>query len=215
MLTGWPRRRFSESYAVRISVKISQICEFRVIMGIMTSLLGCCSSSTLGFWLHHSHCSLGCWTNNTLAARSLSPNYNPKNKITAMHCNRALHSGGHNWDYYPGVQSHTRTSKLLLHHTNKIMQYEICETQEFVLYYSMCRKLQDWVFHSCPMYRTPPRPACTPLTWFMLTAQCIITVTSHGHHGMSNHWQLGYLLNSLFRLTWKKTSKPFVRGTHW
>ena len=80
MLTGfprtrWPRLRFSESYAVRISVKISQICEFRVIMGIMTGLLGCCSSSTLGirakddyvktlarlgFWLHHSSCSLGC-----------------------------------------------------------------------------------------------------------------------------------------------------------
>ena len=93
MLTGfprtrWPRLRFSESYTVRISVKISRICEFRVIMGIMTGLLGCCSSSTLGsrandyvktlatlgFWLHHSPCSLGCWTNNTLAARSLSPN---------------------------------------------------------------------------------------------------------------------------------------------
>ena len=92
MLTGfprtrWPRLRFSESYAVRISVKISQICEFRVIMGIITGLLGCCSSSTLGsrandyvkilatlgFWLHHSPCSLGCWTINTLAARSLSP----------------------------------------------------------------------------------------------------------------------------------------------
>ena len=87
--TRWPRLRFSESYAVRISVKISRICEFRVIMGIMTGLLGCCSSSTLGsrandyvktlatlgFWLHHSPCSLGCWTNNTLAARSLSPKY--------------------------------------------------------------------------------------------------------------------------------------------
>ena len=86
--TRWPRMRFSESYAVRISVKISRICEFRVIMGIMTGLLGCCWSSTLGsrandyvktlatlgFWLHHSPCSLGCWTNNTLAARSLSPN---------------------------------------------------------------------------------------------------------------------------------------------
>ena len=98
MLTGfprtrWPRRGFSESYAVRISVKIARICKFRVIMGKMTGLLGCCSSSTLGsrandyvktlvtlgftlgFWLHHSPCSLGCWTNNTLAARSLSPNY--------------------------------------------------------------------------------------------------------------------------------------------
>ena len=92
MLTGfprtrWPRRRSSESYAVWISVKILRICEFRVIMGIMTSLLGCCLSSTLGsrandyvktlatlgFWLHHSPCSLRCWTNNTLAARSLPP----------------------------------------------------------------------------------------------------------------------------------------------
>ena len=85
--TRWPWLRFSESYAVRISMKISQICEFRVIMGIMTGLLGCCSSSTLRskandyvktlamlrFWLHHSPCSFGCWTNNTLAARSLSP----------------------------------------------------------------------------------------------------------------------------------------------
>ena len=95
MLTGfartrWPRLRFSESYAVQISVKISRICEFRVIMGIMTGLPGCCSSSTLGsrandyvktlatlgFWLHHSPCSLGCWSNNTLAARSLSPKHN-------------------------------------------------------------------------------------------------------------------------------------------
>ena len=53
MLTGfprtrWPQLRFSESYVVRISVKISRICEFCLIMGIMTSLLGCCSSSTLG-----------------------------------------------------------------------------------------------------------------------------------------------------------------------
>ena len=96
MLTGfprtrWPRLRFSEGYAVPISVKISRICEFRVIMGIMTGLRGCCSSSTLGsrandyfktfatlrFLLHHSPCSLGCWTNNTLAARSLSPNRLP------------------------------------------------------------------------------------------------------------------------------------------
>ena len=44
----WPRLRFTESYAVRIYVKISRICEFSVIMGIMTGLLGCCSSSTLG-----------------------------------------------------------------------------------------------------------------------------------------------------------------------
>ena len=54
MLTGfprtrWQRRGFSKSYAVRISVKISRICQFRLIMEIMTGLLGC-------------------WTNNTLAA---------------------------------------------------------------------------------------------------------------------------------------------------
>ena len=104
MLTGfsrsrWPRLRFSESYAVRISVKISRICEFRVIMGIMTGLLGCCSSSTLGsrandnvkflatlgFWLHHSPCCLGCWTNNTLAARSLSPEL--MFPVTSISCN--------------------------------------------------------------------------------------------------------------------------------
>ena len=40
MLTGFPRtrwlrRRFSESYAVQISVKISRICEFRVIIYII------------------------------------------------------------------------------------------------------------------------------------------------------------------------------------
>ena len=60
---------------VLISVKIWRICEFRVIMGIMTGLLGCCSSSTLGSRAndYHSPCSLGCWTNNTLAAQSLSP----------------------------------------------------------------------------------------------------------------------------------------------
>ena len=90
--TRWLRLRFSESYAVRISVKISGICEFRVIMGIMTGLLGCCSSSTLGsrendyvktlatlgFWLHHLPCYLGCWMNNTLAARSFSPKQSMK-----------------------------------------------------------------------------------------------------------------------------------------
>ena len=74
-------------------------------MGIMTGLLGCCSSSTLGsrandyvktvatlgFWLHHSPCSLGCWTNNTLAARSLSPN---QLISRSFHVDRPSHS----WD---------------------------------------------------------------------------------------------------------------------
>ena len=57
---------------------------FSFVLVIMTGLLGCCSSSTLrsrsndyvktlGFWLHHSPCSLECWTNNTLVALSLSP----------------------------------------------------------------------------------------------------------------------------------------------
>ena len=88
MLTGfprtrWPRRRFSDSYAVRISVKISRICEFRVIMGIMSGRRGSSTlgsrandyvkTATLGFWLNHSPCSLGCWTNNTLAARVIVP----------------------------------------------------------------------------------------------------------------------------------------------
>ena len=50
MLTGfprtrWPRRRFNESYAVRISLKISRICEFLVIMGIMAGLLGWCTGT--------------------------------------------------------------------------------------------------------------------------------------------------------------------------
>ena len=36
--TRWSRRRFSESNAARISVKISLICVFSVIMGIMTGL---------------------------------------------------------------------------------------------------------------------------------------------------------------------------------
>ena len=54
-----------ELYAVRISVKIWRICEFRVIMGagwIITSK----PERTAPF-------ALGCWTNNVLAARSLSP----------------------------------------------------------------------------------------------------------------------------------------------
>ena len=96
MLTGfprtrWPRRRFSESYAVQISVKISRICEFRVIMGIMTGLLWCCSSSTSGAGgMITSKPSLrlsfdciirpapsGAGTINTLADRSLSPKSYP------------------------------------------------------------------------------------------------------------------------------------------
>ena len=77
--TRWPRQWFDDSYAARIFVKIWRICEFRVIMVIMTILLWCCSSSTLGsrandyvktlaIWLHHSPYS-------SLATQSLSPKY--------------------------------------------------------------------------------------------------------------------------------------------
>ena len=41
-------------------------------------------------------------------------------------------------------------------------------------------------------------------------------MTSHTHHGISTHWQLYCLLNSYFRLAWKKTSsRSSVRGSHW
>ena len=40
--------RFSRSYATQFPVEISRICEFCVIMGIMTRLLGRCLLSTLG-----------------------------------------------------------------------------------------------------------------------------------------------------------------------
>ena len=69
------------------------IANLWVCNGKMTGLLMCCLSSTLGsrandyvktlaklgFWLHHLPCSLGCWTNITLAARSLSPNQTGQN----------------------------------------------------------------------------------------------------------------------------------------
>ena len=48
------------------------------------------------------------------------------------------------------------------------------------------------------------------LLWFWLIffiREHNITVTSHDCNGMSNHWQLNCLLNSLFRLTWEEISK--------
>ena len=39
-----------------------------------------------------------------------------------------------------------------------------------------------------------------------------ITVTSYGHHGVSNHRRLRCLFNHLSRGTWKKTSKLCVTG---
>ena len=79
--------RFNGSCSAQFSVQMSRMCEFRVIMGIMTGLLGCCLWSTLGlredaffksiaslwFWLHHSPGDLGCFTNNTRAASVIIP----------------------------------------------------------------------------------------------------------------------------------------------
>ena len=96
MLTGfprtkWSRPRFSERFEEWISVKITQILEFRVITGITVVFRvlwpGCAgavlpapfgsrvndyvkSLIALGFWQHNSPCSLLCWTNNTLVAWS-------------------------------------------------------------------------------------------------------------------------------------------------
>ena len=39
-----------------------------------------------------------------------------------------------------------------------------------------------------------------------------ITVMSHEHHGMWNHWQLSYLFNSSFRLVTQKISKLYITG---
>ena len=43
----------------------------------------------------------------------------------------------------------------------------------------------------------------------------IITVMSHEHHGISNYQKLICLLNSLFRLTTKKTIKLWIAGPLW
>ena len=85
----WSWRRSNESYAARIYVNLRVSC----YNGNNDRSARCCSFSTLGsrandyvktlptlftskpslrFWLHHSPCSRGCWTNTTLAARSLS-----------------------------------------------------------------------------------------------------------------------------------------------
>ena len=42
----------------------------------------------------------------------------------------------------------------------------------------------------------------------------IVTVTSHGHHSISNHWQLCCLFCRLSRCTSKKTSKLCVTGLY-
>ena len=46
--TTWPRCKSSESYAAPFSVKITEIYEFFVTMGIMSELLGYCVWSTIG-----------------------------------------------------------------------------------------------------------------------------------------------------------------------
>ena len=38
-------------------------------------------------------------------------------------------------------------------------------------------------------------------------------VTSHERHGVSNHWQLDYSANNLFKRIWNATSKPCITGT--
>ena len=49
---------------------------FRFVMRIMTArrMITWKTLATPGFWLHHTPCSLGCWTNSTFVARSFSPN---------------------------------------------------------------------------------------------------------------------------------------------
>ena len=42
-----------------------------------------------------------------------------------------------------------------------------------------------------------------------------ITLTSHGCHGISNHCQLDFLFNSLFKLTTNKTLKLCIIGLLW
>ena len=41
------------------------------------------------------------------------------------------------------------------------------------------------------------------------------SVMSHEHHGISNHWQLDCLSNSLFRITSQKTSKLCITDPLW
>ena len=43
----------------------------------------------------------------------------------------------------------------------------------------------------------------------------IIAVTSHEHHGVSNHPELNSLFNQLFRLTINKTPKQHITGPLW
>ena len=42
-----------------------------------------------------------------------------------------------------------------------------------------------------------------------------ITVTTHGHHGVSNYQQIDCLFNSLLKLASKKTSKPRITCHRW
>ena len=102
----WLRRRFSESSSARIWVKISEIRGIRVIMGIMTGLLGLYLWSTLGlsakvhvkipashgFWLQHPHWVPECLTNNARAAPIIiSFNQTPWDHMFSHH-DRIRHS---------------------------------------------------------------------------------------------------------------------------
>ena len=88
-------RTMESCYTAQFIVKITGICEFRVIMEIMTGMLRRSLWSThwlranayvntidlLGCWLHHSPWALGCFRNNARAAPVIIPqmvtnNYN-------------------------------------------------------------------------------------------------------------------------------------------
>ena len=93
---GWPRRRFSESYTLRVWVTMSWNCQFRVIKGIKTGLLGRClieapsgpnandcvkTLASLRFWRNNSPWVLGCFTNNA-AASTIFHNYTYNTRST-------------------------------------------------------------------------------------------------------------------------------------
>ena len=55
--------------------------------------------------------------------------------------------------------------------------------------------------------------ACTICKFFGV--RLVITLTSHEHHDVSNHWQLDCSFNSLFRLTTKKISELHITDPLW
>ena len=90
-----------------------------------------------------------------------------------------------------------------LKHTCKVLNLKVLKFQSCidVLSFSVCVTIlcgfSDVVFKFHSKY----------LTYVM--------VTSLEHHGVSNHWQLDSLLNSILKLTSKKTSKLCITGCVW